>query len=52
VNADSYASLARLDLAGEKVRVHRLDAVPGSERLPLSHKILLETCCATTTATT
>jgi len=40
--ADSYASLAWLDLAGEKFRVHRLDAVPGSERLPLAHKILLE----------
>jgi aconitate hydratase len=40
--ADSYASLARLELAGEQYRVHRLDAVPGSERLPLSHKILLE----------
>ncbi|MEU8638125.1 aconitate hydratase AcnA [Amycolatopsis sp. NPDC048633] len=40
--ADSYASLARLELAGERYRVHRLDAVPGAERLPLSHKILLE----------
>jgi aconitate hydratase len=40
--ADSYASLAPLELAGQQYRVHRLDAVPGSERLPLSHKILLE----------
>jgi aconitate hydratase len=40
--SDSYASLARLDLAGTRYRVHRLDAVPGAERLPLSHKILLE----------
>ncbi|MEU4667812.1 aconitate hydratase AcnA [Amycolatopsis sp. NPDC023774] len=39
---DSFGSLARLDLGGETYRVHRLDAVPGSERLPLSHKILLE----------
>jgi aconitate hydratase A / 2-methylisocitrate dehydratase len=39
---DSYGSLARLDLAGETFRIHRLAAVPGSERLPLSHKILLE----------
>jgi aconitate hydratase len=39
---DSYGSLARLDLAGETFLVHRLDAVPGSDRLPLSHKILLE----------
>ncbi|QRP43333.1 aconitate hydratase AcnA [Amycolatopsis sp. FDAARGOS 1241] len=38
----SYASLAHLDLGGERYRVHRLDAVPGAERLPLSHKILLE----------
>ncbi|MEV6620822.1 aconitate hydratase AcnA [Amycolatopsis sp. NPDC051106] len=40
--SDSYASLARLDLAGTRYQVHRLDAVPGAERLPLSHKILLE----------
>ncbi|MFF4597869.1 aconitate hydratase AcnA [Amycolatopsis sp. NPDC001319] len=39
---DSFGSLARLDLGGESYRVHRLDAVPGAERLPLSHKILLE----------
>ncbi|WP_442874734.1 hypothetical protein [Amycolatopsis sp. NBC_00345] len=39
---NSYGSLARLDLAGETFLVHRLDAVPGSEHLPLSHKILLE----------
>ncbi|MEV7040820.1 aconitate hydratase AcnA [Amycolatopsis sp. NPDC051061] len=40
--ADSYTSLSRLDLAGTRYRVHRLDAVPGAGRLPLSHKILLE----------
>lgn len=39
---NSFGSLARLDLAGERFHVHRLDAVPGAERLPLSHKILLE----------
>ncbi len=40
--ANSYRSLDRLDLAGESHLVHRIDAVPGAERLPLSHKILLE----------
>ncbi|MFD7438206.1 aconitate hydratase AcnA [Streptomyces sp. NPDC059861] len=39
---DSYRSLARLDLAGSSYEVHRLDAVPGSDRLPMSLKILLE----------
>ncbi|WP_277954266.1 aconitate hydratase AcnA [Saccharopolyspora soli] len=39
---NSYQSLALLDLAGERFRVHRLDAVPGAEQLPLSHKVLLE----------
>jgi aconitate hydratase len=38
----SYRSLARLDLAGTSYRVHRLDAVPGADVLPLGHKILLE----------
>ncbi|UOZ02946.1 aconitate hydratase AcnA [Amycolatopsis sp. WQ 127309] len=42
MSVDSYGSLARLDLAGERFRVHRLDAVPGADRLPLGHKILLE----------
>jgi len=38
----SYRSLARLDLAGTSFLVHRLDAVPGADLLPLGHKILLE----------
>ena len=38
----SYRSLARLDLAGTSFLVHRLDAVPGADVLPLAHKILLE----------
>jgi aconitate hydratase len=38
----SYRSLARLDLAGTSYLVHRLDAVPGADVLPLGHKILLE----------
>ncbi len=39
---NSFGSLDRLELAGERYRIHRLDAVPGAERLPLSHRILLE----------
>lgn len=39
---NSHGSLARLDLAGSSFRVHRLDAVAGAERLPMSLKILLE----------
>jgi aconitate hydratase len=39
---NSYQSLARLDLGGQRLLVHRLDAVPGAERLPVSLKILLE----------
>jgi aconitate hydratase len=31
-----------LDLAGTSFLVHRLDAVPGADVLPLAHKILLE----------
>jgi aconitate hydratase len=42
VALDSFHSHARLDLAGERYDVHRLDAVPGAEVLPLSHRILLE----------
>jgi hypothetical protein len=42
LSRNSYGSLARLDLAGERYRVHRLDVVPGVERLPLTRKILLE----------
>ncbi len=39
---NSFGSLTRLELADEGFTVHRLDAVPGSDRLPMSHKILLE----------
>ncbi|GHJ39326.1 aconitate hydratase AcnA [Streptomyces sp. TS71-3] len=39
---NSYQSLARLDLAGQSFRVHRLDAIPGAGLLPMSLKILLE----------
>ncbi|MFJ7212945.1 aconitate hydratase AcnA [Amycolatopsis sp. NPDC098790] len=39
---DSFSSASTMDLAGERFRVHRLDAVPGADVLPLSHKILLE----------
>ncbi|TDV49981.1 aconitate hydratase AcnA [Actinophytocola oryzae] len=39
---NTFSSIARLDLADETFLVHRIDAVLGAERLPLSHKILLE----------
>lgn len=42
MTGNSFGSRSELELAGERYRVHRLDAVPGSDRLPLSHKILLE----------
>ncbi|MDA5145667.1 aconitate hydratase AcnA [Streptomyces sp. AD681] len=41
-SSNSFRSHARLDLGGSSFHVHRLDAVPGSDRLPVSHKILLE----------
>jgi aconitate hydratase len=40
--ANSFQSLSRLDLAGTTYQVHRIDAVPGADRLPLSLRILLE----------
>ncbi|MBE1878548.1 aconitate hydratase AcnA [Myceligenerans pegani] len=39
---DSFGTLARLDLAGVRHQIHRLTALPGVERLPLSTKIILE----------
>ncbi|MEU8733626.1 aconitate hydratase AcnA [Streptomyces tendae] len=42
MSPDSYGSRARLNLGGNSYHVHRLDAVPGSDRLPVSLKILLE----------
>jgi aconitate hydratase len=39
---NSFGSRAALDVAGEQHQIYRLDAVPGSDRLPFSLKILLE----------
>ncbi|GGU21982.1 aconitate hydratase AcnA [Nocardioides albus] len=39
---DSFDSGGWLDTAGGRVGVRRLDAVPGAERLPFCHKIVLE----------
>jgi aconitate hydratase len=39
---NSYGSLATLAVGGRSYDIHRLDAVPGSDRLPYSLRILLE----------
>jgi aconitate hydratase len=39
---NSFGSRARLDVGGSGYDYYRLDAVPGTERLPFSLKILLE----------
>jgi aconitate hydratase len=39
---NSFDSEGTLGGPGESLRIHRLDAVPGSEELPFSHKIMLE----------
>src|SRR5450755_1591151 len=42
MTGNSFGSRAPLDVAGTSYEIYRLDAVPGSERLPFSLKILLE----------
>jgi len=42
MTGNSFDSRAALDVAGRSYEIYRLDAVPGSERLPFSLKILLE----------
>ena len=39
---DSFGSRATLSVGGHAYDIHRLDAVPGSDRLPYSLRILLE----------
>ncbi|MEA3274716.1 MAG: aconitate hydratase AcnA [Pseudomonadota bacterium] len=39
---DSFQAKSQLEVAGKRFEIFRLDAVPGSERLPFSLKILLE----------
>jgi aconitate hydratase len=42
MTGNSFDSRATLKAAGTSYEIYRLDAVPGSERLPFSLKILLE----------
>jgi aconitate hydratase len=39
---DSHGSRATLTVGGRAYDIHRVDAVPGSDRLPYSLRILLE----------
>ncbi|MEI6229106.1 MAG: aconitate hydratase AcnA [Actinomycetes bacterium] len=39
---DSFGAKSVLDVAGSSFEIFRLDAVAGSERLPFTHKVLLE----------
>ena len=39
---NSFKAQAELTVGGEKFTIFRLDAVAGSERLPFTHKVLLE----------
>ena len=42
MTANSFGSRAALQVAGQEYVIYRLDAVPGSDTLPFSLKILLE----------
>src|SRR5258708_16558313 len=42
MTANSFGSRATLETGGGKHEIYRLDAVPGSENLPYSLKVLLE----------
>ncbi len=39
---NSFNAKSELSVAGETFTIFRLDALPGSERLPFTHKVLLE----------
>ncbi|MDQ1246621.1 MAG: aconitate hydratase, partial [Actinomycetota bacterium] len=39
---DSFGARTQLTVDGTTVDIYRIDAVPGSERLPYTHKVLLE----------
>ena len=39
---NSFKAQAQLSVGGQEFTIFRLDAVPGSERLPFTHKVLLE----------
>jgi aconitate hydratase len=42
MTTDSFHSRGTIDVSGTSYTIHRLDALPGSERLPFSLKVLLE----------
>jgi aconitate hydratase len=42
VSVDSFGARTTIELAGQNLEIFRVDAVPGSERLPYSLKVLLE----------
>ncbi|MCH4249759.1 MAG: aconitate hydratase AcnA [Microbacteriaceae bacterium] len=42
MSRNSFDALSVLEVGGTEVSIYRLDAVPGSERLPFSLKVLLE----------
>jgi aconitate hydratase len=42
MTANSFGSRATLEAGGGTHEIYRLDAVPGSENLPYSLKVLLE----------
>lgn len=39
---DSFGSKAQLTAAGQTLDIFRIDAIPGSDKLPYTHKVLLE----------
>ena len=39
---NSFNSRSELDVGGKRYQIHRIEAVPGAERLPYSLQILLE----------
>jgi aconitate hydratase len=41
-SADSFGSRGTLDVGGESYEIYRLDAVPGTDKLPYSLKVLAE----------
>ena len=42
MSVDSFGARTTVDLAGQALEIFRVDAVPGSERLPYGLKVLLE----------
>jgi aconitate hydratase len=42
MTSNSFGAVSTLDVAGSTYEIFRLDALPGSARLPFTHKVLLE----------